>query len=189
MIQLSHINYDESHIYEEQKAAFHHVFDLLDLNKIAFVGGVADYLNLRDYYEMPVHDLDIIYEEESYITPIINKDGVKRHKSRFYKFNSDEVIVSEFFINGKRVHMDYFRRIFYKMHLTQSTLLGETVWHASFLEMKAFHNNQIEFLTSEHMKELYDWKRLYKHSKKAALYNNVTFLEEKNMIHTLNAHT
>lgn len=181
----TYTNYDLQYIFEEQQATFRHIFNLLDTSKIAFVGGVADYINLREYYHMPVHDLDVVYENEEDLKPIIETDGVKRYKCNFYKFNTDKVLVSEFFVNQKRVHIDYFKRNFFSIKLSQSVLLGEKVWHASFQEMKKFHNDQIGMLTSDKMGKLYDWKRLYKHSKKASLYNNIAFLEEKNLLHTL----
>lgn len=182
---LKYLEYDRRTIFEEQKATLNHVFDILDTSRFAFVGGIADYLNLRGFYQMPVHDLDIIYEAEEDIKPIITQDGVTRHQCQFYRFDTEEVIVSEHFVNEKRVHIDYYRRNFHNMSLSQSPLLGKVVWHASFLEMKQFHNGIIAMLTSEKMGHRYDWKRLYKHSKKASLYNNIVFLEEKNLIHTL----
>lgn len=177
--------YDQAQIFKEQQAALKNVYSLTDLSKIAFVGGVADYINLRPYYEMLINDLDIIYKEEEDLQMFIKKNDIKRYTCKFYKFNSQEVLVAEYLINGKRVHIDYYRRNFSVMKLTQSYLLGVKVWHASFGEMKKFHNDQIGRLTSAAMGKDYDWKRLYKHSKKASLYNNVDYLEEKDLIHTL----
>jgi len=177
--------YDRKHIFNEQQATFESVFSKVDLSKIAFVGGVADYLNLRDYYDMPVNDLDIIFQDEEDLRQIIDNEGVERFDCKFYKYNSKEVLVSEFFVDGKRVHIDYYQRNFSAVRLTQSYLLGYRVMHASFKEMKKFHNDQIGRLTSSAMGKDYDWKRLYKHSKKASLYNNVDYLSEKKLLHTI----
>jgi hypothetical protein len=179
------IEEDRAAIFLEQQLAIEHVFNSLDLSKIAFVGGIADYINLRSYYDMPVNDLDIIYEKEEDLSEIIKNGEITRHLSKFYKMNIGDVLVSEFNINGKNVHTDFYKRLFSKINLTKSPLLGHMVWHASFKEMKKFHNNQIPELTSEVTGKNYEWKRLYKHSKKASLYNNVSYLEEKKLLHTL----
>ena len=77
--------YDRKHIFNEQQATFESVFSKVDLSKIAFVGGVADYLNLRDYYDMPVNDLDIIFQDEEDLRQIIDNEGVERVACKFYK--------------------------------------------------------------------------------------------------------
>lgn len=183
---ITYLEKDQKNIFLEQQAVFEKIFDLLDLSKIAFVGGVADYINLRDYYDMPVHDLDIIYQEEEDLAPIIEKERLIRHAINFYNINdAQEVLVSEIFVNDKRVHVDYFKRNFGQVRLQESMLLGHKVLHASFDEMKKFHNDHIPLLTSEVMGTNYDWKRLYKHSKKAGLYNNVEYLKEKGLLDTL----
>lgn len=175
---------DEKNIFYEQKQALRNVFEKLDMSKVAFVGGIADYINLREYYDMPVNDLDIIYEDETVLLPIQEQEGITRFFSRFY--NKDkEVLVSEYFVNNRNVHTDYYKRVFSEIRLTQSPLLGQMVWHATFNEMKEFHNMQIPEVTSQVMGHKYEWKRLYKHSKKASLYNNVWYLQEKQLLQTL----
>ncbi|MEN2399247.1 hypothetical protein GKZ90_0005630 [Flavobacterium sp. MC2016-06] len=175
---------DEKNIFYEQQQALKNIFDKLDLSKIAFVGGIADYINLRNYYDMPINDIDIIFQDEDDLLPIKEKDGITPYFCRFYD-KGGQVLVSEYFINDKNVHTDYYKRIFSKIKLTQSPLLGKMVWHADFNEMKASHNNQIAETTSQAMGEKYEWKRLYKHSKKASLYNNISYLEEKKLLQTL----
>jgi hypothetical protein len=172
---------DEKNIFQEQKQALKNIFEKLDMSKIAFVGGIADYINLRSYYDMPVNDIDIIYEDEADLLPIKEQDGITRFFSRFYN-TGGEVLVSEYFINNKNVHTDYYKRNFSRIELIQSPLLGRMVWHATFNEMKEFHNQQVPEVTSQAMGEKYEWKRLYKHSKKASLYNNVCYLEEKKQL-------
>ncbi|GIQ57664.1 hypothetical protein Flavo103_08000 [Flavobacterium collinsii] len=176
---------DEKNIFYEQKQALKNIFEKLDMSKIAFVGGIADYINLRSYYDMPINDIDIIYQDEEDLLPIKENEGITRYFTRFYDLEV-EVLVSEFKIDNKEVHADFFKRVFSKIRLVQSPLLGTMVWHATFNEMKAFHNNQIPLITSEAMGQKYEWKRLYKHSKKASLYNNVCYLEEKQKFQTLN---
>ncbi|AXT58663.1 hypothetical protein J8L88_20760 [Aquimarina sp. MMG015] len=188
-LAIENISYEEedrANIYLEQQAVFEKIFQLLDSSKIAFVGGVADYINLRSYYEMPVHDLDIIYQDEKDLTPVIEKYNLRRHGINFYNINeSREVLVSEIFINKKRVHIDFFKRNFSKMRLQESYLLGTKVLHTSFDEMMKFHNDHIPLLTSDTMGANYEWRRLYKHSKKASLYNNVRYLKEKGLLKQL----
>ncbi|MEZ0128445.1 hypothetical protein AB9T88_00955 [Flavobacterium sp. LBUM151] len=176
---------DEKNIFYEQQQALKNVFEKLDLSKIAFVGGIADYINLRSYYDMPVNDIDIIYEDEAVLMPIQQQDGIRKYPTAFYNMNVGEVLVSEYLVNNRKIHTDYYKRIFSKIKLVQSPLLGTMVWHASFNEMKAFHNSQIPEVTSQAMGEKYEWKRLYKHSKKASLYNNISYLEEKQLLQTL----
>ncbi|WP_264529082.1 hypothetical protein [Flavobacterium sp. N502540] len=175
---------DEQNIFYEQKQALKNIFENLDITKIAFVGGIADYINLRAYYDMPINDIDIIYENEDDLSLIKKNEGITRFFNRFYDLQG-EVLVSEYLINDKNVHTDYYKRDFSKIGLTQSYLLGEMVWHATFDEMKTFHNDQIPKLTSDATGEKYEWKRLYKHSKKASLYNNVCYLDEKQQLQTL----
>lgn len=175
---------DEKNIFYEQKQALKNIFEKLDMSKIAFVGGIADYINLRTYYDMPVNDIDIIYKDEEDLLPIKENDGITRYFSRFYE-QEGEVLVSEFMINDKNVHTDFYQRDFSRIRMVQSPLLGTMVWHATFNEMKTFHNNQIPLITSEAMGRKYEWKRLYKHSKKASLYNNVCYLQEKEQLQTL----
>ncbi|RZS92504.1 hypothetical protein [Aquimarina brevivitae] len=174
---------DHQYIYQEQKETINFVLNTLDISKIAFVGGVADYLNLRQYYQMPVNDLDIIFENEEDLEPIKDQSDLQKFRCSFYQNDKvKEVFVSEYFVNERRVHIDYFKRNFGPIRLTKSPLLGTIVYHASFEEMKKFHNNQIPLLTSKNMGEKYEWKRLYKHSRKASLYNNIEFLKEKNSL-------
>ncbi|MDW8850066.1 hypothetical protein SD960_08190 [Flavobacterium sp. MMLR14_040] len=176
---------DEKNIFYEQQQALKNIFEKLDLSKIAFVGGIADYINLRSYYDMPVNDIDLIYEDEEDLLPIKEQNGIRKYATKFYNMNVGEVLVSEYLVNNKKVHTDYYKRVFSKIKLKQSPLLGEMVWHASFSEMKAFHNSQVPVVTSQAMGEKYEWRRLYKHSKKASLYNNVCYLEEKQLLETL----
>jgi hypothetical protein len=183
--EITFLKEDEKNIFYEQQQALKNIFEKLDLSKIAFVGGIADYINLRSYYDMPVNDIDIIYEEEEDLLPIKEQDGITKYFSRFYNINVGEVLVSEFLVNNKNVHTDFYKRNFSKIKLTQSPLLGKMVWHATFNEMKTFHNSQLPEVTSQAMGEKYEWKRLYKHSRKASLYNNVSYLEEKQLLQTL----
>jgi len=176
---MDYLKKDNLAIYEEQKATFQFIFDHVNLSKIAFVGGVADYINLRDYYKMPVHDLDIIYQNEDDLKEIINKIGVKRHLCSFYKFDQMQVLVADFFINNKRVHIDFFKRNYIREGITTSYLLGHQVKHSSFESMQKFHNAHVSMLTSDALGEKYEWKRLYKHSKKASLYNMICYQKEK----------
>ncbi|EJL64879.1 hypothetical protein [Flavobacterium sp. CF136] len=181
----SFLEYDKKNIFIEQQKALGFVFDNLDLSKIAFCGGVADYLNLRQYYQMRVNDLDIMYENEEDLNPIKHKVDIKRYTSKFYRTKNGETLVYKFKIYDKEINVDNFPNDFSKLTLTQSPLLGKMVWHSSFNEMKKFHNNEIHLKTSKITGINYEWRRLYKHSRKASLYNNVTFLEEKNLIHTI----
>lgn len=178
---MDYLNYDNKAIYEEQKATLRVVFEHLDLSKVTFVGGVADYLNLRHEFRMPVHDLDIVYTNEADLQPLIDIVGVHRHKCKFYEFDEMEVLVTEHMINDKRVHIDFFKRNFIYGGVNVSPLLGTNVRHTSFESMKKFHNDHVAKLTSKALGMNYEWKRLYKHSKKASLYNLIEYRREKNI--------
>ena len=179
----NYLEFDEYNIFYEQKETLNYLFNNVDLEKVAFVGGVADYLNLRKYYQMPINDVDIIFEEEDVLDTLKEKNELVKYQCSFYQ-NRDvrEVLVSNHDINGKKVHVDYFKRNFGSIGMAKSFLLGQPVYHASFEEMKQFHNNQIPKLTSETMREKYEWKRLYKHSRKGSLYNNIVYLKEKKIV-------
>jgi hypothetical protein len=179
------LKYDQENIFEEQKKTLEFLFDTIDMSKFAFVGGVADYINLRQYYKMPINDLDIVYENDIDIEQVAKVLNLESFKSSFYKKINDTVLISEFKVGNKYVHIDFYKRDFSVLRLQQSELIGKVVWHTSFKEMQRFHNSQIPQLTSEAMGNKYDWKRLYKHSKKASLYNNIIFLKEKNLIGAL----
>ncbi len=176
---------DQTTIFNEQQVALQQIFDKVDLSKIAFVGGIADYINLRAFYEMPIHDIDLIYKNEEDLKKLVNLNEVGRYQSRFYKKHTSQVLVHEFKVNNKSVHADFFQHQFNNIKLKQSMLLGKMVWHCSFEEMQQFHNSQLEKLTSEAAKQDYEWRRLYKHSKKASLYNNITYLKEEGLLDTL----
>ncbi|MBV1923926.1 MAG: hypothetical protein KUG68_07865 [Flavobacteriaceae bacterium] len=176
---MNYLKKDNLSIYHEQKATFQFIYDHVDLSKITFVGGVADYINLRDYYKMPVHDLDIIFQDEEDLKEIIKKIGVKKYTSSFYKIDQMEVLVAKFFINNKSVHIDFFKLNNIREGISKSYLLGKQVQHSSFKSMQTFHNTYVGKLTSDVLGEKYEWKRLYKHSKKASLYNMITYQKEK----------
>ncbi len=173
---------DSEHIFKEQQLAFELLFKYVDPLWIVFVGGVADYLNLREYYDMPVHDIDVVYERQEDIQDMLQVVGAEQHQCKFYENDNKDVLTSEFHVNGMRVHFDFFRRNFFSIPTTRSQLLGRTVQYASFDEMQRFHNEHIPKLTSRATGRHYEWKRLYKHSKKASLYNNVCFLKERGEI-------
>ena len=170
---------DEAYIFDEQKEVFRVLFKDIDLTKITFVGGVADYLNLREYYDLPLHDIDIAYKDEADLQKVIDLIGVKRYYSKFYEFDQPKVLVTNYLINNKPVHIDFFNKRFTHNSIAKSMLLGQEVRHASFETMKQFHNTQISKLTSEALGNNYEWKRLYKHSKKASLYNLITYQKNK----------
>lgn len=176
---MNFIKEDNQAIYAEQKATFQFIFDHVDLSKITFVGGVADYINLRSYYKMPVHDIDIIFQDEKDLKEIFNKIGAKKYTSSFYKIDQMEVFVSKFIANNKRVHIDFFKLNNIREGTVKSYLLGQQVQHSSFVKMQKFHNSYVSKLTSEVLGEKYEWKRLYKHSKKASLYNMISYQNEK----------
>jgi hypothetical protein len=134
---------------------------------------------------MPVNDVDVMYEKEEDMHLIMNKLETKRYVSKFYSTKTGETLVFSYKVGNRVINVDTFPKDFSAMELSQSLLLGKTVWHSSFNEMKRMHNNEIPLKTSEARGINYEWKRLYKHSKKASLYNNITFLEEKKLIHTI----
>jgi hypothetical protein len=176
--EISFLELDKQNIFNEHQEVLEFIFNTLDISKIGFVGGIADYINLRQYYEMPINDIDIIYENENDITAVDGVMKLEKFYANFFQLSSNEVLVSEFKIGDKNVHIDYYKRNFNNLRLKQSPLLSKMVWHIPFKEMQRFHNMMIPELTSEAMGTDYDWERLYKHSKKAALYNNVTYLKE-----------
>lgn len=183
--EIPFLEYDKNHIGNSQQLALQFVLENVDTNKIAFCGGIADYLNLREYYDMPVNDLDIVYENEEELQQLMKKLDYKRYVSKFYSTKTGETLVFKYKVGYRTINMDTFPTDFSSIELKQSFLLGKKVWHFSFKQMKKVHNDQIPLKTSETRGVNYEWKRLYKHSKKASLYNNITFLEEKNLMDTV----
>ncbi|WP_408028959.1 hypothetical protein [Tenacibaculum xiamenense] len=143
------------------------------MKKIVFIGGIADYINLRKQYHLMVNDIDIAFENENDIAPFLNNYGYKKYRNRFYSSEENEVIVVNIPIGGKSVHFDFFKKGFRHLEVEHSYLLGEKVMHAGFNRMRRFHNREIGNQTSTMQRERYEWKRLYKHSIKASLYNAV----------------
>lgn len=181
----SFLEYDKKNIHNLQQMALAFLFNNANMSKVVFCGGIADYLNLRQYYDITINDIDILFENELDLQPMTNKLETKRYHSKFYKTKNGEALVHIFRAGEKSINIDSFPRDFSNATHIQSPLLGKMVWHTSFEESKKNHNNEIHLNSSEVRGIDYQWKRLYKHSRKAALYNNVTFLEEKNLIHTI----
>ncbi|CAL2093891.1 conserved protein of unknown function [Tenacibaculum sp. 190524A02b] len=173
MVNNNYIALDNRLIYQEQKKVLRYLFEKIDLSKIVFVGGIADYLNLRDYYHMIINDVDLIYEEEKYLETFLKENQATKYKNKFYESLHDEVLVVNIPVGKKLVHFDLFRKDFEDVEITESILLGKKVLHKSFEAMRTFHNTEIGKQTSEVMQKKYEWKRLYKHSIKASLYNTV----------------
>ncbi len=169
----TYVNIDNSLIFNEQKKALKIVFDQIDTSKIVFVGGIADYLNLRHRYHLTINDIDIVYENEEDLSCFFHKYGTKKYQNKFYKSVKNEVCVTNIPFGNKSVHFDFFKNQFNSFGITESFLLGQKVLHASFDRMRNFHNREIGNQTSITQRERYEWKRLYKHSIKASLYNAV----------------
>jgi hypothetical protein len=181
----SFLEYDKKNIRSFQQMALEFLFNNVNMSKVVFCGGVADYLNLREYYDITINDIDLIFENEQDLQPMINKLETKRYLSKYYKTKNGEALVHIFRVGENSINIDSFPRDFSNSTYIQSPLLGKMVWHTSFEESKKNHNTEIHLNTSEVKGVDYQWRRLYKHSRKASLYNNVTFLEEKNLIHTI----
>lgn len=165
------LHIDETLIYKEQQEVLGYVFEKIDLSAIVFIGGIADYINLRENYHLVINDIDIAYENEEDIADFIQEYGYTKYKNKFYKTLNNEVTVVEIPFGDKSVHFDFFKKDFKKIGINESFLLGKKVRHGSFDEMRNFHNKEIGNQTSTMQNEKYEWKRLYKHSIKASLYN------------------
>lgn len=179
------LKYDRAHILKEHQEILHVIFETIDMDKVVFVGGIADYLNLRPKYQMPVNDIDLCFRAKEHIANFEKRFKMTRYPS-LYMRDAKAVFNGECVVDGKSVHFDFFQQSsIYTRPISQSSLLGQKVLHTSFEGMQAFHNEHIELLCSDSLGEKYNWKRLYKHSRKAALYNMISFKmeREKNQIH------
>lgn len=181
----SSLEYDKKNIRSFQQMALEFLFNNVNMSKVVFCGGIADYINLREYYDITINDIDLIFENEIDLQPMTSKLATKRYNSKFYKTKSGEALVNIFRVGDKSINIDSFPRDFTNVTHIQSPLLGKMVWHTSFEDSQKNHNNEIHLNTSEAKGIDYQWRRLYKHSRKASLYNNITFLEEKKLIHTI----
>lgn len=178
---MDYIKYDNSHILKEHKQLFNILFETLDISKVVFVGGIADYLNLRPHFQMPINDIDLCFRSKAHIAEFAKRYPLRRYPT-IYTLDAKEVYTGDCKINGRLIHCDLFRQeSVYIRPIAQSTLLGQKVLHTNFEGMKAFHNEHIEFMSSDLQAEQYNWKRLYKHSRKASLYNLLSYREEKEL--------
>lgn len=179
---MDSIKYDTKHILKEHQEALQLLFDAVDLSKITFVGGIADYLNLRTHFKLPINDIDMVFSDYKTLEEFGKIVPLKRFKSTYHT-DTDSVFIGNYTSKGHEIHFDFFKQ--YSIHKTansKSSLLGQTVYHTTFKGMQDFHNGQIASLTSDVTKDKYDWKRLYKHSRKAALYNLLCYKQEKEQL-------
>ena len=178
---MNYFEYDTAHICKEHRQLFKELFQCLDLDKVVFVGGIADYLNLRPDFEMPINDIDLTFRSKSHITAFTQRYPMKRHES-IYSNDALHVFTGGCTINGRHIHFDFFQQdsVFIRP-VAKSELLGQQVLHTSFVGMQAFHNEYIALMSSDEQAENYEWKRLYKHSKKASLYNLLSYRKEKEL--------
>lgn len=176
---MNYRNYDIQHILPEHREMFRVLFETIDTDRVVFVGGVADYINLRGSYTMPINDIDLCFREEAHIAQFADRFKMKRFPSLYPK-DAASVYTCDCKINGYMVHIDLFKQdsVFVRP-VGSSELLGQNVLHTNFEGMKAFHNDYIDMLNSDVKGKYYDWKRLYKHSRKAALYNLIDYRKEK----------
>ncbi len=176
---MNDFKYDTEHIHTPQQETLRVLLETMDLSSCYFVGGIADYLNLRSYYDMPVNDIDMVITSEAMLEVLQPHMEITKYKSRFYEYEEMDVYVGNYWAGERRVHIDFFKRSFFYGSTSTSQLLGVPVKHASFETMKRFHNTHVSKLTSKTLGPKYEWKRLYKHSRKAGLYNLITYKEQK----------
>ncbi len=173
------LKYDKSHILESRQEALHLLFSTLDLTKVSFVGGIADYINLRGKYVMPINDIDLVFRDEEDLKALAQVLPLKRFESK-YATDTNIVYVTNFEHKTAPIHIDCFRQhTIYNRPTSTSDLLGHQVNHHSFKGMKQFHNEHVELMSSDSKLHEYEWKRLYKHSRKAALYNLICYKRDK----------
>ena len=176
---MNTIEYDKNTITKPGKEALSLLFSTLDINKVTFVGGIADYLNLRGHYNMPINDIDIVFRDESVLNELGKVLQIQRFESK-YATDTNLVYVTNFKHPQGEIHIDFFKQVsIHKRPNNSSLLLGTKVLHTSFVGMQQFHNEHIELMSSDSKDNQYEWKRLYKHSRKAALYNLITYKQEK----------
>jgi hypothetical protein len=179
---MNTLAYDTQHIYEEHRETFALLRDTIDLSQVAFVGGIADYLNLRGRQEMPINDFDLIISNPSVIAPLKNKLRFTQTET-LYLDESSAVFQANNNVNNCYVHLDFFVvTSIYEHSLITSNFLGTAVRHHDFETMRKFHNNQIPVFNSVVKGIEYDWKRLYKHSSKAGLYNLLSYKNDQTLL-------
>lgn len=168
---MNYLQYDTTHIYKEHQDTFALLRDTIDLEQVAFVGGIADYLNLRGHHKMPVNDFDLVISNPAVIDPL--KEIIHfAHTETLYLNETSSVFQSNYIVDDCCVHLDFFEvSSIYEHPICRSEFLGTEVQHYDFETMRTFHNNQISVFTTDVKGADYDWKRLYKHSRKGGLYN------------------
>lgn len=176
---MKDLNYDKTHILPEHQKLFEILFKTMNLEKVVFVGGIADYLNLRHEFDMPINDIDLCFRDTEHIKNFSQIYPMRKYPSVYTK-DALAVYTGAVQIAKRRIHFDLFQQpSIFTRPVSQSELLGRKVLHTSFEGMRDFHNEHVGLLSSEQMGHEYEWKRLYKHSRKAALYNMITYKREK----------
>ncbi|MEP2935287.1 MAG: hypothetical protein ABJM06_06190 [Gilvibacter sp.] len=182
---MNHLEYDTENIYNEHRKTFEMLRDHIDLSQVAFVGGIADYLNLRGHHKMPVNDFDMVISNPLVIEPL--KELIRfAHTDTLYLNETSSVFQSNYIVDDCCVHLDFFMvSSIYEQAVCTSQFLGTPVQHYDFATMREFHNNQISIFTTDVKGEAYDWKRLYKHSRKGGLYNLIALKNKKSILNTV----
>lgn len=179
---MNYLDYDTEHIYQEHKKTFALLRDTIDLSQVVFVGGVADYLNLRGQHPMPINDFDLVVSNPSVLEPL--KEFVSfAHTETLYLHESKSVFQANYVVDNCWVHLDIFLvESIYEHGLSCSQFLGTDIQHHDFETMRKFHNNQISVFTTDVKGSEYDWKRLYKHTRKGGLYNLTAYKNKPSLL-------
>lgn len=65
----SFLEYDKKNIRSLQQMALEFLFNNVNLSKVVFCGGIADYLNLRQYYDITINDIDLLLKTNKIYSP------------------------------------------------------------------------------------------------------------------------
>jgi len=140
----------------------------IGLDNVIFVGGVADYMNLKGFVDMPINDIDLVYNDKKDLINFLEHFNVvyRNVNSNVYKEYLKEYITLDIDLKVTTVRIDLFNRTNEITDIEHGEFYGYNIKYASSNNMSKFHNDMISKLANSK-----DKKRLRKHSKKASYYN------------------
>ena len=164
------MNRDVKRIGKNEQIALRFLIDNIK-SKAVYVGGVADYINLRSHKEMRIKDIDIIVNYRDCLKPLYDNYHMAYKDNITYPGISKEYYICDF-PPAKWVRMDIFIADTKDIDIVHKKILGEMVKCASPSYMYSFHAREVQRLTGN--ESYLDFRdRIEKHRKKAVAYLEV----------------
>lgn len=170
---------DSSTIHIPQKIAIHTLLECVDSKNIIFVGGIADYVNLRKFINLKINDIDVVVEGIAQLAFLSGYYGVESTGNPTYPGLHREYFITDIPVGSDIVRIDLFEMDHIDVEYRVETLLNHQVKVATPSHMWSFHKQEVSRLQCDgngcihpHCGESLDpdRKRLLKHSRKMTFY-------------------